>query len=164
VISKNSDSCEFVELYCKLFFVLLTYSRLIDPTVPPYPNFDSPVSVWTTEKPYKSLTDKLPESRLKFDDSDTANVFFVSPDNTTISWELSVESDLSRIPKGTKIQLLFKDKVESVIKELEVPPTSEETSVAKTTFEVSCADIFLKITNSNLNDTKQKTHEKFIFR
>jgi hypothetical protein len=158
VISKNSDSSEFVELYCKLFFFLLTYSRLIDEQ---YPQLGSPVSVWTTEKPYKSLTDKLPVSKLEFDDSDTADVFFVSPDNTTIRWKLIAQSDLSRIPKGTKIQLLFKvDKDESVIKELEVPPTSEGTSFAEATFEVSCEDIFRKITNSNFNES----HKKFIFR
>jgi hypothetical protein len=159
VISKNSDSCEFIELYCNLFFFLLTCFRLIDAQ---YPQLGSPVSVWTTEKPYKSLTDKLPDSSLIFDNSDTANVFFVSPDSTTISWKLITQSGLSRIPKGTKIQLLFKDdKVESVIKELEVPPTSEGTSDAKATFEVSCEDIFLKITKPNdLN----KSLKKFIFR
>ncbi len=121
----------------------------------------SPVSVWTTEKPYKSLTDKLPDSTLEFDDSGIADVFFVSPDNTTIRWKLLAQSYMSRIPLGTTIQLLFKvGAVESVIKELEVQPTSEGTSVAKATFEVSCEDIFQKITKSNLNES----HEKFIFR
>jgi hypothetical protein len=136
---------------------LLTYSRLVDKQ---YPQLGSPVSVWTTEKPYKSLTDKLPFSKLEFDDSDTADVFFVSPDNTTIRWKLIAQSNMSRIPEGTTIQLLFKvGAVESVIKELEVPP-KKGTSVAKATFEVSCEDIFQKITNSNLNES----HEKFIFR
>jgi hypothetical protein len=158
VTSKISDSSEFIELICKLFFVLLTYSRLVDEQ---YPQLGSPVSVWTTEKPYKSLTDKLPDSSLEFDNSDTVDVFFVSPDNTTIRWKLIARSRMSRIPKGTKIQLVFKvGAVESVIKELEVPPTSEGISVAKATFEVSCEDIFQKLTKSNLNES----HEKFIFR